>query len=105
VSRAYAVAALLDLVFAGALGLTRRHRHTRCPAQLDRRAGLDRTHAGLAPTPSVIFAALVLAAREAWPLKCRMACTPATGTWPNPSFEATSSGRLRLPTAAPQLKR
>jgi hypothetical protein len=37
---------------------------------------------------------------------CRMPCTPASSSpWPNPSFEATSSGRLRLPPAAPQLKR
>jgi len=47
----------------------------------------------------------LLATRHAWPLESRMAFTPATGTWPNPSFEATSSGKLRLPTAAPQLKR
>ena len=50
------------------------------------------------PTP-------LLATRHARPVESRMAFTPATGTWPNPSFEATSSGKLRLPTAAPQLKR
>ena len=47
----------------------------------------------------------ILTAREARPLKCRMVLTPATGAWPNPSFEATSQRPLRALCAAPQLKR
>ena len=59
----------------------------------------------LAPAPTLGFAKAALATRHAAPLESCMAFTPATGAWPNPSFEATSSGKLRLPTAAPQLER
>ena len=47
----------------------------------------------------------ILTTRQARPLKWHMAFTPATGAWPNPSFEATSQRPLRALCAAPQLKR
>ena len=47
----------------------------------------------------------IFTARQAVPLKCRMAFTSATLAWPNPSFEATSQRPLRALCAAPQLKR
>jgi len=47
----------------------------------------------------------ILTTRQAGQLECRMAFTPATLAWPNPSFEATSQRPLRALCAAPQLKR
>jgi len=89
----------------GALG-THEGAFTLVPSPGPITAPLWKAHAsGFRQRPRLSSPTPLLATRHARPVESRMAFTPATGTWPNPSFEATSSGKLRLPTAAPQLKR
>ena len=63
----------------------------------ERRAGCQRRRS--------LLLRRILATRCTRPPKCRMVCTPATCTWPNPSNERTSSSRLRRPTAAAHVER
>ena len=97
--------ALLEPVLTGALVYTERSSHTyRSPVPPPHRSRL--LPRNLAASAHACFrGGRILTARQAGPLKWRMAFTPATLAWPNPSFEATSQRPLRALCAAPQLKR